>query len=207
MNVLVAGGAGYIGSHAVRQLLDAGHRVAAVDNLFRGHRQAVDRRAAFHEIDLADTHALAIALAEHSIDCVMHFAALAYVGESVTDPLAYYYNNTAGTISLLEGDEGRGREAVGVQFHLRHLRRAGGDADRRDDASGAGQSLRLVEVVRRAGAARLRRRRQGVSPSPPCAISTWPARRPTVRWARTTTPETHLIPVLLLGGAWENATR
>ena len=101
MNVLVAGGAGYIGSHAVRQLLAAGHRVAAVDNLFRGHRPAVAAQAAFHEIDLADTQALAKILTEHSIDCVMHFAALAYVGESVTDPLAYYYNNTAGTISLL----------------------------------------------------------------------------------------------------------
>lgn len=102
MNVLVAGGAGYIGSHAVRQLIEAGHRVVAVDNLYRGHGQAVDRRAVFHEIDLAETHALADVLAKEKIDCVMHFAALAYVGESVTDPLAYYDNNTAGTISLLK---------------------------------------------------------------------------------------------------------
>ncbi|MBU4273108.1 MAG: UDP-glucose 4-epimerase GalE [Planctomycetes bacterium] len=102
MNVLVAGGAGYIGSHAVRQLIEAGHRVAAVDNLYRGHGQAVDRRAVFHEIDLAETHALADVLAKEKIDCVMHFAALAYVGESVADPLAYYDNNTAGTISLLK---------------------------------------------------------------------------------------------------------
>lgn len=102
MNVLVAGGAGYIGSHAVKQLLDAGHSVVAIDNLFRGHGRAVDRRAAFHEIDLGHTHAIAESLAEHKIDCVMHFAALAYVGESVTDPLAYYDNNTAGTISLLK---------------------------------------------------------------------------------------------------------
>jgi UDP-glucose 4-epimerase len=102
MNVLVAGGAGYIGSHAVKQLLDAGHGVVVVDNLYRGHGQAVDRRAAFHEIDLADTSGLASALADHAIDCVMHFAALAYVGESVSNPLAYYDNNTAGTISLLK---------------------------------------------------------------------------------------------------------
>ena len=110
MNVLVAGGAGYIGSHAVRQLLDAGHRVAVVDNLFRGHRQAVAAQAAFHEIDLADTQGLTKILAERSIDCVMHFAALAYVGESVADPLAYYHNNTAGTISLL-----RAMKAAGVK--------------------------------------------------------------------------------------------
>lgn len=102
MNVLVAGGAGYIGSHAVRQLIEAGHRVVAVDNLYRGHGQAVDCRAVFHEIDLAETHALADVLAKEKIDCVMHFAALTYVGESVADPLAYYDNNTAGTISLLK---------------------------------------------------------------------------------------------------------
>jgi UDP-glucose 4-epimerase len=110
MNVLVAGGAGYIGSHAVRQLLDAGHRVAVVDNLFRGHRQAVAAQAAFHEIDLADTRGLTKILAERSINCVMHFAALAYIGESVADPLAYYHNNTAGTISLL-----RAMKAAGVK--------------------------------------------------------------------------------------------
>jgi len=108
MNVLLTGGAGYIGSHAVKQLLDAGHSVVAVDNLYRGHGQAVDRRAAFHEIDLADTSGLADALATHSIECVMHFAALAYVGESVTDPLAYYDNNTAGTISLLKAMKATG---------------------------------------------------------------------------------------------------
>ena len=101
MNVLVAGGAGYIGSHAVKQLLAAGHRVAVVDSLFRGHGRAVDHRAAFHELDLADTDALAEVLARHETDCVMHFAALAYVGESVQKPLDYYHNNTAGAISML----------------------------------------------------------------------------------------------------------
>jgi UDP-glucose 4-epimerase len=102
MNVMVAGGAGYIGSHAVKQLIEARHRVVAVDNLYRGHRQAVDRRAVFQKIDLAETAVLAELLAKQAIDCVMHFAALAYVGESVADPLAYYDNNTAGTISLLK---------------------------------------------------------------------------------------------------------
>ena len=108
MNVLVAGGAGYIGSHAVKQLLEAGHRVVAVDNLFRGHRQAVDRRGRLPP-DRPGRHRRPWPTCWPStpIDCVMHFAALAYVGESVTDPLAYYDNNTAGTISLLEGDEGR----------------------------------------------------------------------------------------------------
>lgn len=102
MNVLVTGGAGYIGSHAVKQLLEAGHRVVVIDNLFRGHRKAVDNRAFFEQIDLADTAGLVKLLVEERIECVMHFAALAYVGESVTDPLAYYRNNTAGALSLLE---------------------------------------------------------------------------------------------------------
>ena len=102
MNVLVTGGAGYIGSHAVRMLLDAGHRVVAIDNLTRGHAAAVDRRAVFCQVDLADSSRLAELLVRHDIQCVMHFAALAYVGESVTEPLLYYRNNTAGTISLLE---------------------------------------------------------------------------------------------------------
>lgn len=101
MNVMVTGGAGYIGSHAVKQLLEAGHRVVVVDNLFRGHRQAVLSRAAFRDISLSNTRALADTLREFSVDCVMHFAALAYVGESVTEPLIYYQNNTAGAVSLL----------------------------------------------------------------------------------------------------------
>ncbi len=102
MNVLVTGGAGYIGSHAVKQLIEAGHRVVAVDNLVRGHRQAVHPQAEFHQVGLADTAALAEILAEHAVDCVMHFAALIDVGESVNEPLTYYENNTAGAISLLK---------------------------------------------------------------------------------------------------------
>lgn len=101
MNVMVTGGAGYIGSHAVKQLIEARHRVVVVDNLFRGHRKAAPNAAAFHQIDLADTAALAAALREHKIDCVMHFAALTSVAESVAEPLRYYENNTAGAISLL----------------------------------------------------------------------------------------------------------
>jgi UDP-glucose 4-epimerase len=102
MNVLVAGGAGYIGSHAVKQLIEAGHRVVVVDNLDRGHRRAVHPDAVFCKLDLAETAALADVFRQHRVDCVMHFAALTYVGESVAEPLRYYWNNTAGTMSLLE---------------------------------------------------------------------------------------------------------
>ncbi len=110
MNVMVAGGAGYIGSHAVRQLVDAGHEVLVIDNLFRGHDQSVHRRANFYQVDLADTKALTALLREYAVECVMHFAALAYVGESVEDPLGYYHNNAGGSVSLL-----RAMHAAGVR--------------------------------------------------------------------------------------------
>src|SRR5437868_259731 len=99
MNVLVTGGAGYIGSHAVKRLLEGGHRVVAIDNLFRGHAEAVLKGATFEKVDLRDTPALEKILKMIRVECVMHFAALAYVGESVGEPLRYYDNNTGGTIS------------------------------------------------------------------------------------------------------------
>ncbi len=102
MNVLVTGGAGYIGSHAVKQLIETGHNVVVADNLYRGHIEAVHPKAQFYRIDLAETQGLADILKKHEIECVMHFAALAYVGESVTEPLTYYNNNTSGAISMLQ---------------------------------------------------------------------------------------------------------
>jgi len=99
--ILVTGGAGYIGSHAVRQLIVAGHRIVVVDNLFRGHRAAVPPQARFAQLDLAQTEPLAQLLKEEAVTGVMHFAALTYVGESVDQPLRYYQNNLAGTLSLL----------------------------------------------------------------------------------------------------------
>lgn len=110
MRVLVTGGAGYIGSHAVRQLRTAGHDVAVVDNLFRGHRAAVPEGVPFHQVDLSQTDRLTQILAEQRTECVMHFGALAYVGESVSQPLVYYQNNTGGTVSLL-----RAMDATGVR--------------------------------------------------------------------------------------------
>ncbi len=108
MNVLVSGGAGYIGSHAVRLLVERGHKVVVVDNLCRGHGQAVRPEAVFHEVDVTDAPVIAEILQEQAIECVMHFAALTYVGESVTDPLTYYRNNTGGAISLLRAMDSAG---------------------------------------------------------------------------------------------------
>lgn len=101
MSVLVAGGAGYIGSHAVKLLIESGYDVVVADNLFRGHRDAVHPKAVFYQLNLADTDALAKVMRDHRVDRVMHFAALTYVGESVAQPLDYYQNNVAGTVSLL----------------------------------------------------------------------------------------------------------
>ena len=101
MKVLVTGGAGYIGSHAVRHLAGAGHDVWVFDNLSYGHRRAVpDGRLI--EGELVDRPRLAEVLRKHAIEAVMHFAAFAYVGESVEKPSKYYQNNVAGSLSLLE---------------------------------------------------------------------------------------------------------
>lgn len=102
MNILVTGGAGYIGSHAVKQLQALGHSVVVLDNLFRGHRWAVPETVPFYHLDLAEDGAIEELLHRHAIETVMHFAALTYVGESVEQPFWYYRNNTAGALSLLE---------------------------------------------------------------------------------------------------------
>jgi UDP-glucose 4-epimerase len=103
MNVLVAGGAGYIGSHTVKRLKEAGHRPVIYDNLSRGWQAAIDILNVPAEIgELDDKANLIAALRRHSIDTVMHFAAYAYVGESVNKPLYYYRNNVATTIGVLE---------------------------------------------------------------------------------------------------------
>ena len=101
MNVLVTGAAGYIGSHAVKALLASGHRVVALDNLSRGHRAALPKGVPFAELDVRDTDRVLGVLCEHAIECVMHFAAFTYVGESVEQPLLYYDNNSGGTLSIL----------------------------------------------------------------------------------------------------------
>jgi UDP-glucose 4-epimerase len=101
MNVLVVGGAGYIGSHCVRQLIAAGHRPVVLDNLVYGHRGALAAGVAFYEANLGDEAAVGRILREERIEVVMHFAAYCYVGESVTNPMKYYLNNVVAPIHLL----------------------------------------------------------------------------------------------------------
>ncbi|QNE32166.1 UDP-glucose 4-epimerase GalE [Sphingomonas sp. NBWT7] len=99
--VMVTGGAGYIGSHAVLALLDAGHDVVVIDNLVTGFDWAVDRRAAFVEIAVEDPGVREV-IRDHNVRAIMHFAGSVVVPESVENPLKYYRNNTAATRSLIE---------------------------------------------------------------------------------------------------------
>src|SRR3954453_23585920 len=101
MAILVVGGAGYIGSHAVRELEKAGHDVWVFDNLDQGHVQAA-RGDRLIRGDLLDRTALDAALRGRGIGAVLHFAAFASVPESVADPAKYYRNNVVGTLNLLD---------------------------------------------------------------------------------------------------------
>lgn len=101
MNVLVLGGAGYIGSVCAEYLLEAGHSVAVVDNLSRGHREAIPEKAACFLGDIGDERFMNEVFSSFHADAVMHLCALSLVGESVINPSLYYQNNVAAGISLL----------------------------------------------------------------------------------------------------------
>jgi UDP-glucose 4-epimerase len=106
--VLVTGGAGYIGSHAVLALIDADWPVAVIDNLVTGFRFAVPRGVPFHHGDIADAALLSRIFGEHKVGAIMHFAGSVVVPESVADPLKYYHNNTAKSRVLIEAAVGAG---------------------------------------------------------------------------------------------------
>ncbi|MBO4336856.1 MAG: UDP-glucose 4-epimerase GalE [Lachnospiraceae bacterium] len=109
MKVLVTGGAGYIGSHTCVELLDSGYETVVVDNLLNSNKKAIDRveqitgkKVTFYEEDLRDKETIKKILADEKPDCVIHFAGLKAVGESVVKPLEYYENNIGGTLNLVE---------------------------------------------------------------------------------------------------------
>jgi UDP-glucose 4-epimerase len=102
MNVFVTGGAGYIGSVCVEELLNAGHRVTVFDNLTEGHRSAVDSRARFVQGCLSDPALVKQSVKESMAEAVLHFAANAQVGESMTNPSKYFRNNVASGLNLLD---------------------------------------------------------------------------------------------------------
>ena len=100
--ILVTGAAGFIGSHAILALSEAGHRVIAVDDLSTGRRWAVPAEMTFIQVDIGDAGLMRDVFARHEVDAVMHFAGSIEVGESVTHPLEYYRNNTVGSLTLIE---------------------------------------------------------------------------------------------------------
>ena len=109
MNVLVTGGAGYIATHTIVLLQEAGHSVIALDNLSNSSEKAIERVISitgkpvlFYKCDILDKDGMREIFSENKIDAVIHFAGKKAVGESVREPLMYYYNNIAGTINLLE---------------------------------------------------------------------------------------------------------
>ncbi len=101
MAILVTGGAGYIGSVTVELLREKGESVVVLDNLVYGHRAAVDENVPFYQGNIGDKDLVKRIVREHAVDACIHFAAYAYVGESVTDPAKYYENNTSQTNQLL----------------------------------------------------------------------------------------------------------
>ncbi|MBO5226820.1 MAG: UDP-glucose 4-epimerase GalE [Ruminococcus sp.] len=102
MNILVLGGAGYIGSHTAKELIKAGHNTIIADSLVTGYKNAIPEQAKFYKGDLRDFDFLDNLFSSEKIDAVIHFAAFSLVGESVTDPLKYYDNNLCGTKVLLD---------------------------------------------------------------------------------------------------------
>lgn len=101
-NILVTGGAGYIGSHAVVELLDSGYNVIVLDNLENGYIELVDKRAKFYQGDIRDINSFENIFKENKIDAVMNFAGYIKVGESVFEPNKYYLNNTYGVMNVIE---------------------------------------------------------------------------------------------------------
>jgi len=111
MNVLVTGGAGYIGSHTAKQLACEGSTPVVIDNLGRGHREAV-KWGPLIQADVGDRTALDQLFNQYSIDAVLHFAAYAYVGESMRAPELYFRNNVVNTLNLLEAMRSRGVQTI-----------------------------------------------------------------------------------------------
>lgn len=112
MSTLVLGGAGYIGSHAVYQLIDEGYDTVVVDNLQTGHKGAIHPKARFYQGDIRDKDFLREVFAKEKVDAVLHFAAYSLVGESMEKPLEYFRNNVYGTQVLLE---------VMNEFNVKHI--------------------------------------------------------------------------------------
>ena len=112
MSILVLGGAGYIGSHTVYELIEAGRDVVVADNLLTGFKEAVHPKARFYQLDIRDRGALDTLFQAEDIEGVIHFAASSQVGESMSNPLKYYDNNLHGTMVLLQSMVAHGVDKI-----------------------------------------------------------------------------------------------
>ncbi|MFJ5761537.1 UDP-glucose 4-epimerase GalE [Neobacillus sp. NPDC093182] len=112
MSILVLGGAGYVGSHAVYQLIDQGSEVVVIDNLQTGHQDAIHHQAQFYEGDIRSREFMRSVFEKENIEAILHFAANSLVGESMTEPLKYFDNNVYGTQVVLE---------MMKEFNVKHI--------------------------------------------------------------------------------------
>ena len=146
MNVFVTGGAGYIGSVCTEELLNAGHQVTVYDNLTEGHRSAVDSRAKFIFAKPEVAGDILNAVKSAKPDAIMHFAASALVGESMTNPEKVFPQQPRQRAQVRRRRRGMRREKICFQLHLRDLRPAGKNADDGGFAAAPDQSLRRIEI-------------------------------------------------------------
>ena len=193
--ILVTGGAGYVGSHCCKALAEAGFEPVVFDNLSMGHESAV-RWGPLIKGDMRDAEALLAAIRETRPEAVLHFAALALVGESTAHPERYYAVNVGGTLNLLEAMRAGGVSAHRLLLDLRDLRRAGARADHRRPAATPDQSLRRDEACLRMDDGGFRPRARAPLRAA-CATSTPPGADPAAEIGEWHEPETHLIPLVL----------
>ena len=147
MAILVTGGAGYIGSHTCVELLNAGYEVVVVDDLSNSSQESLRRveeitgkKLTFYQVDILDRSRLERVFGAQQIDSVIHFAGFKAVGESVSKPWEYYYNNITGTLVLCDAESWC--EKAGVQFFRHRLRKSGHRAHQRGFPPVRHQSLR-----------------------------------------------------------------
>jgi NAD(P)-dependent dehydrogenase (short-subunit alcohol dehydrogenase family) len=152
VSVLIVGGAGYIGSQTAKAVAAAGLEAIVFDNLVYGHEWAV-KWGPLVRGDLADRALLGDVMKRHSVTAVVHFAAYAYVGESVTNPRKYFRNNVAGTLNLLDAMLDAGVRDDRVLVDVRDLRRAAAGADLRGPSAESGQPVRRDQARGREDAA------------------------------------------------------
>ena len=184
MQVLVTGGAGYIGSHTCVDLLQAGHKVIVVDSLVNSKEESIrrieeitGRRLIFHKADLLDKAALDEVFKKSQVDAVIHFAGLKAVGESVAMPLQYYKNNIIGSLVLFEIMANHG-----VQFFSNRIRRSGCTSHNRGFPSEGLKSLWLGQSDAGADTERSLSRRTGLERCPAPIFQ--PGGRPSFRQDR-----------------------